>query len=139
MLYTSTEEFINALIEAIQNNTIRKFRALYKSPDVLLIDDVHGLAEKERAQEEFFQIFNSLYQANRQIVMTSDRPPKDIAHLERRLRSRFGAGIIVDIQPPIFETRMAILHHVGTRSKGFAFPTKCSEPWRSEWSRTCAN
>ncbi len=111
VLYTSTEEFINALIEAIQNNTIRKFRALYKSPDVLLIDDVHGLAEKERAQEEFFQIFNSLYQANRQIVMTSDRPPKDIAHLERRLRSRFGAGIIVDIQPPDFETRMAILRH----------------------------
>ena len=118
VLYTSTEEFINALIEAIQNNTIRKFRALYKSPDVLLIDDVHGLAEKERAQEEFFQIFNSLYQANRQIVMTSDRPPKDIAHLERRLRSRFGAGIIVDIQPPDFETRMAILRHEADALEG---------------------
>ena len=111
LLYTSSEEFTNALIESIQNNTIREFRALHKSPDVFLIDDIHGLAEKERAQEEFFQIFNTLYQANKQIVMTSDRPPKDIAHLERRLRSRFGAGIIVDIQPPDLETRVAILRH----------------------------
>lgn len=109
VLYTSSEEFTNALIEAIQNNTIRQFRTIHKSPDVFLIDDIHGLAEKERAQEEFFQIFNTLYQSNKQIVMTSDRPPKDIAHLERRLRSRFGAGIIVDIQPPDLETRVAIL------------------------------
>lgn len=112
LLYTSSEEFTNALIESIQNNTIRQFRALHKSPDVFLIDDIHGLAEKERAQEEFFQIFNALYQANKQIVMTSDRPPKEIAHLERRLRSRFGAGIIVDIAPPDFETRVAILRHI---------------------------
>ncbi|MFP4580952.1 MAG: DnaA ATPase domain-containing protein [Candidatus Sumerlaeia bacterium] len=112
VLYTSSEEFTNALIEAIQNNTIRQFRAIHKSPDIFLIDDIHGLAEKERAQEEFFQIFNSLYQANKQIVMTSDRPPKEIAHLERRLRSRFGAGIIVDIAPPDFETRIAILRHI---------------------------
>lgn len=121
ILYTSTEEFTNALIEAIQANTIRRFRALFKSPDVLLIDDVHGLAEKERAQEEFFQIFNALYQANRQIVMTSDRPPKEIAHLERRLRSRFAAGIIVDIQSPDLETRMAILR-CETAEQGVAVP-----------------
>ncbi|HBF34406.1 TPA: hypothetical protein DDW35_07560, partial [Candidatus Sumerlaeota bacterium] len=115
VLYTSSEEFTNALIEAIQNNTIRQFRTLHKSPDVFLIDDIHGLAEKERAQEEFFQIFNTLYQSNKQIVMTSDRPPKDIAHLERRLRSRFGAGIIVDMQSPDLETRVAILrNHIAT-------------------------
>jgi len=117
ILYTSSEDFTNALIEAIQNNTIKEFRALHKSPDVLLVDDVHFLAEKERAQEEFFQIFNSLYQANRQIVMTSDRPPKEIAHLERRLRSRFGAGIIVDIQSPDLETRVAILRREAGRAQ----------------------
>ncbi|NQU45323.1 tetratricopeptide repeat protein, partial [bacterium] len=111
VLYTSSEEFTNALIEAIQNNTVRQFRALHKSPDVFLIDDIHCLADKERAQEEFFQIFNALYQANKQIVMTSDRPPKEIGHLERRLRSRFSAGIIVDIQPPDLETRLAILRN----------------------------
>ncbi|HUT26329.1 MAG TPA: DnaA/Hda family protein, partial [Sumerlaeia bacterium] len=117
ILYTSSDDFTNALIEAIQNNTIKEFRALHKSPDVLLVDDVHFLAEKERAQEEFFQIFNSLYQANRQIVMTSDRPPKEIAHLERRLRSRFGAGIIVDIQSPDLETRVAILRREAGRAE----------------------
>ncbi len=109
VLYTSAEEFTNALIESIQTNTVRNFRKIYKSADCLLIDDVHFLAEKERAQEEFFQIFNTLYQANKQIVLTCDRPPKEIPHLERRLRSRFGAGIIVDIQSPDLETRVAIV------------------------------
>ena len=82
---------------------------MHKSADILLIDDVQSLAEQERAQEEFFQIFNVLFQAGRQMVLTSDRPPREMTHLERRLRSRFGAGIIVDIQPPDLETRMAIL------------------------------
>ena len=117
ILYTSAEEFTNGLVEAIQSDTIKRFRALHKSLDVLLIDDVQALAEKERAQEEFFQIFNSLYQANRQIVLTSDRPPREITHLEKRLHSRFSAGIIVDIQPPDLETRTAILRS-GTSEAG---------------------
>jgi len=110
VLYTNSEEFTSGLIDAIQNNTVIAFRNRYKNTDVLLLDDVQFLAGKERAQEEFFHIFNTLFQGKKQIVLTSDRPPKDIAHLEKRLRSRFGGGVIVDIQPPDFETRTAILH-----------------------------
>jgi chromosomal replication initiator protein DnaA len=109
ILYTNSEEFTSQLIDAIQNNTILQFRARHKTIDLLLLDDVQFLAGKERAQEEFFHLFNTLFQAKKQIVITSDRPPKDIAHLEKRLKSRFGAGIIVDIQPPDLLTRVAIL------------------------------
>jgi chromosomal replication initiator protein DnaA len=109
ILYTNSEEFTTQLIEAIQNNNMLQFRARHKNTDLLLLDDVQFLAGKERAQEEFFHLFNALFQAKKQIVITSDRPPKDIAHLEKRLRSRFGAGIIVDIQPPDMVTRAAIL------------------------------
>lgn len=109
ILYTNSEEFTTQLIDAIQNNTILQFRARHKNTDLLLLDDVQFLAGKERAQEEFFHLFNTLFQAKKQIVITSDRPPKDIAHLEKRLKSRFGAGIIVDIQPPDMVTRAAIL------------------------------
>ncbi len=109
MLYTSADEFISELVDAIENNTVKEFRARHKATDVLLLDDVQFLAGKERAQEEFFHIFNTLFQAQRQIVVTSDRPPKDMAHLEKRLLSRFGAGVIVDIQSPDIETRVAIL------------------------------
>ena len=109
LVYTSSEEFTNGLIEAIQSGTIREFRNFHKNADVLLIDDIQFLGGQERAQEEFFHIFNALFQANRQIVMTSDRPPREIAHLEKRLRSRFGGGVIVEIQSPDLETRVAIL------------------------------
>lgn len=109
ILYTTSEEFTSRLIDAIQNNTINAFRRAYRGVDLLLLDDVQFLAGKERAQEEFFHIFNTLFQAKKQIVLTSDRPPKDIAHLEKRLRSRFGAGVVVDIQAPDFETRTAIV------------------------------
>ena len=78
---------------------------------MLIIDDVQFLSGKERAQEEFFHIFNAIFQAGKQVVLTSDRPPKDISQLEKRLKSRFGSGIIVDIQPPDLETRIAILRH----------------------------
>lgn len=109
ILYASTEYFTSALIEAIQNNTVTAFRTRHRKSDVLLLDDVQFLAGKERSQEEFFHIFNILHQDGRQIVVTSDRPPKDIAHLDKRIRSRFGQGVIVDIQPPDLETRIAIL------------------------------
>lgn len=109
VMYTMTEDFIGGLIDGIQNNTITAFRNRHRVTDVLIIDDIQFLSGKERAQEEFFHIFNALFQAGKQIIITSDRPPKDIAHLEKRLRSRFGAGIIVDIQSPDLETRIAIL------------------------------
>ncbi len=109
--YIAAEEFVGALIDAIQANSMTALHNRFKLTDVLILDDVQVLSGKERAQEEFFHIFNTLFQAGKQIVLTSDRPPKDIAHLERRLRSRFGAGIIVDIQSPDLETRVAILRH----------------------------
>lgn len=109
--YITMEEFVTGLIDAIGRNTIASFRGWHKVIDVLIVDDVQFLSGKERAQEEFFHIFNTLYQAGKQVVLTSDRPPKDIAHLEKRLKSRFGSGIIVDIQPPELETRVAILRH----------------------------
>ena len=117
ILYASTEYFTSALIEAIQNNTVTAFRNRHRRSDVLLLDDVQFLAGKERSQEEFFHIFNILHQDGRQIVVTSDRPPKDIAHLDKRIRSRFGQGVIVDIQPPDLETRTAILKAESERRK----------------------
>lgn len=109
IIYTNSEDFTGELVEAIQSNTINQFRTRYKTVDLLIVDDVQFLAGKERAQEEFFHIFNALFQAKKQIVITSDRPPKNIAHLENRLLSRFGAGVIVDIASPDLETRIAIL------------------------------
>ena len=118
LLYTAAEDFVAELIDAIQSNQIAQFRNRHKLTDVLIVDDVQFLSGKERAQEEFFHVFNAIFQAGKQIVLTSDRPPKDIAHLEKRLKSRFGAGIIVDIQPPDLETRVAILRHeLKTRGK----------------------
>lgn len=111
VLYTTTEDFVGELIDAIQGNSISNFRNRHKLIDVLLVDDVQFLSGKERAQEEFFNVFNAIFQAGKQVVLTSDRPPKDISHLEKRLKSRFGAGIIVDIQSPDLETRQAILKH----------------------------
>ena len=110
IIYTNSEDFTDELVEAIQNNDVQQFRTRYRSLDLFIIDDVQFLAGKQRAQEEFFHIFNTLFQAKRQIVITSDRPPAEIAHLESRLRSRFGAGVIVDIASPDLETRLAILN-----------------------------
>jgi len=109
VLYISSEEFTNQLIGAIQNRSTPKFREKYRSVDILLIDDVHFIAGKESTQEEFFHTFNTLYDSHKQIVVTSDRPPKEINKLEERLVSRFGWGLVTDIQPPDFETRTAIL------------------------------
>jgi len=107
--YTSSEKFTNELILAIQNRATERFRQKYRNIDVLLIDDIHFLAGKEAAQEEFFHTFNVLYDYHKQIVVSSDRPPKEIARLEERLVSRFSWGLVVDVQPPDFETRVAIL------------------------------
>ncbi len=109
ILYISSEKFTNQLITAIQTKSTPQFRSKYRTLDLLLIDDVHFIAEKDSTQEEFFNTFNTLYDAHKQIVVTSDRPPREIPGLEERLVSRFGWGLVTDIQPPDFETRVAIL------------------------------
>ena len=108
-LYIKGDDFTNELIDAIQHGTTSTFHQKYRKTDVLLVDDIQFIAGKDSTQEEFFHTFNSLYEAKKQIVLTSDRPPKEIQTLEDRLRTRFEWGLIADIQPPDFETRIAII------------------------------
>jgi chromosomal replication initiator protein len=115
--YVSAERFLNEFINALRYKNIFAFKETYRNNDVLLVDDIHFLEDKEASQEEFFHTFNALHDTNRQIVLSSDRAPKDISTLEERLRSRFEWGLVTDIMPPDLETRLAILKKYAEREK----------------------
>ena len=107
--YMHSERFVQDMVKALQNNAIEQFKQYYRSVDALLIDDIQFFANKERTQEEFFHTFNALLEGNQQIILTSDRYPKEIDGVEDRLKSRFGWGLTIAIEPPELETRVAIL------------------------------
>lgn len=109
IVYLKGDDFTNELVQAIQNGKQMEFRSKYRYADLFLVDDIQFIAGKDSTQDEFFHTFNTLYEAKKQIVLTSDRPPKEIATLEERLRTRFEWGLLADVQPPDFETRMAII------------------------------
>ena len=125
IIYVKGEDFTNELITAIQEGNVQAFRNKYRVVDLLLLDDVQFTAGKERTQEEFFHTFNALYEAKKQIVLTSDRPPKEINTLEDRMKTRFEWGLLADIQPPDFETRIAIIRDKAGKM-GVALPDNVS-------------
>jgi chromosomal replication initiator protein len=126
ILYLSCETFINHFISALENGDLQKFRNKYRNVDVLVVDDIHLLANKERTQEEFFHTFNTLYNASKQIVLSSDSPPKEIPTLQDRLVSRFKWGLVTEIEKPCYETRMAILKRK-SRERGKELPDSVAQ------------
>jgi chromosomal replication initiator protein len=126
ILYVKGETFTNEMIQALRQGAMEQFRAKYRECDLLLMDDVQFIAGKESTQEEFFHTFNTLYEAKKQIVLTSDRPPNEMVRLEDRLRTRFEQGLIADIQPPDYETRMAIVQKKAV-SMGLPLPASVVE------------
>ena len=121
VVYATCETFTNDFVIGISSGKMKEFKKNYRDVDVLIIDDIQFLSNKEGSQEEFFHTYNTLHQTNRQIVITADKPPKSITALEERLRSRFGSGLMVDIQPPNLETRLAIIH-AKTKELKIPFP-----------------
>ena len=111
VLYVPSETFTHEIIDAIKNHTTNEFREKYRNNDVLLIDDIQFIIGKESSQLEFFNTFETLFQLNKQIVISSDKPPRDMPELDDRYRTRFSSGLLVDIQPPDYETSMAILNN----------------------------
>ncbi|MDL2232549.1 chromosomal replication initiator protein DnaA [Ruminococcaceae bacterium OttesenSCG-928-L11] len=126
LIFVKGEEFTNELVEAIQQSSTRNFHDKYRHADILLVDDIQFIGGKESTQEEFFHTFNTLYQDGKQIILTSDRPPKEIKTLEDRLRTRFEWGLLADIQPPDFETRTAIIKRKA-EMMNFDVPTEVAE------------
>lgn len=133
VVYMHSERFVQDMVKALQNNAIEEFKRYYRSVDALLIDDIQFFANKERSQEEFFHTFNALLEGNQQIILTSDRYPKEINGVEDRLKSRFGWGLTVAIEPPELETRVAIL-----MKKPMKTTFACRAKWRSLLPSDCA-
>ena len=123
VVYLAAEDFVNDLITSIRFERMPAFRERYRTIDVLLVDDIQFLAKKERSQEEFFHTFNVLYTRQKQIIVTSDAQPRDLADMEERLRSRFGSGLLADIQPPDLETKVAILQRKARQLQGLDLDT----------------
>ncbi len=123
VVYLAAEDFVNDLITSIRFERMPAFRERYRTIDVLLVDDIQFLAKKERSQEEFFHTFNVLYTRQKQIIVTSDAQPRDMADIEERLRSRFGSGLLADIQPPDLETKVAILQRKARQLQGLDLDT----------------
>ncbi len=126
VVYCMGEEFLNEIIEAIQTKTARQFKQKYRAAQLLMVDDIQFIAGKQTAQEEFFHTFNAVLSGGGQVLLTSDRPPHEIARLEDRLRSRFEGGLIVDISPPDFELRAAIIN-IKSKTLGLTIPTDCAQ------------
>lgn len=117
VVYLHSERFVADMVKALQLNAINEFKRFYRSVDALLIDDIQFFARKERSQEEFFHTFNALLEGGQQVILTSDRYPKEIEGLEERLKSRFGWGLTVAVEPPELETRVAILMKKADQAK----------------------
>ena len=130
VVYAKSEAFTNEIIEAIARGTTPAFREKYRKADLFLMDDIQFIAGKISVQEEFFHTFNTLYEAKKQIVLTSDRPPKDISTLDDRLKTRFEWGLTADVQPPEFETRIAIIIRKA-ESVGLDIPRRCASTSRT--------